>query len=222
VISFPSGAPAEAYRQLQQAGSPVVLLNRRVPGVVAPVVRHDFAGGYAQAVQWLAERGHRRIGAILPRSGGVWADHSIAWSAAFERLGLEPRPDLVCFAAAAPTTEATHQGICGLLVNDHPPTALFAATPISTLVALRVIQTSENSASPAVALVGTGDRRWEYLFPPSVPFICLDSFGLGTTAAHMLNDLIDGSGDVQSDAEVPIAVSFVDAALPDAAPSGGA
>jgi hypothetical protein len=63
-------------------------------------------------------------------------------------------------------------------------------------------------------LVGTGDRRWELLFPPNVPFVCLDSFGLGTTAADILNDLIDGGRDVRSDAETPIAVSFVDATSP--------
>ena len=43
-----------------------------------------------------------------------------------------------------------------------------------------------------------------------MPFVCLDSFGLGTTAANILNDLIDGNGYVQYDPEIPIAVNFVD------------
>ena len=213
VISFPSGAPAAAYQRLQQRESPVVLLNRRVPGLVAPVVRHDFAGGYAQALEWLAARGHRRIGALLPRDLSHWAELAVAWSAAFERLGLEPQPDLVRHVGPAPTTEDTHQVVSELLTRPAPPTALFAATAVSTLVALRAIQTATQPSLHNVALVGTGDRRWELLFPPTVPFVCLDSFGLGTTAANILNDLIDGNRDVQSDAEVPIAVSFVDTAL---------
>ena len=213
VISFPSGAPAAAYQRLQQRESPVVLLNRRVPGLVAPVVRHDFAGGYAQAVEWLAARGHRRIGALLPRDVAHWSELAVAWSAAFERLGLEPRPDLVRHVGPGLSTAEMHQIAAELLAGPDAPTALFAATAVSTLVALRVIQTAARPAVRDVALVGTGDRRWELLFPPNVPFVCLDSFGLGTTAANILNDLIDGNGSVSSDAEVPIAVSFVDTAL---------
>jgi LacI family transcriptional regulator len=214
VISFPAGAPAEAYQRVQQMGTPVVLLNRRVPGVIAPVVRHDFAGGYALAVERLAAQGHRRIGAILPNNIGIWAQQTGPWSAAFERLGLEPRPDLVCYAGAAPTTEGDHRIVSRLLTRDEPPTALFAATPLTTLVALRAIQTAERPAVRETVLVGTGDQRWELLFPPTVAFVSLDSFGLGTTAACVLNDLIDTGGDVHADAEMPIAVSFVDAALP--------
>jgi LacI family transcriptional regulator len=180
------------------------------------VVRHDFAGGYARAVEWLAARGHRRIGALLPRDTSHWAELAVAWSAAFERLGLEPRPELVRHVGPGLSTEDMHQVVSGLLTRPDPPTALFAATAVSTLVVLRVIQTATQPAVRSVALVGTGDRRWELLFPPTVPFVCLDSFGLGTTAANILNDLIDGSRDVQSDAEVPIAVSFVDTA-----PAGG-
>src|SRR5690606_22753998 len=74
VISFPSGAPATCYEQLQRAGIPIVLLNRRVPGLVAPVVRHDFAGAYAEVVRFLASQGHRRIAAIVPGEAAVRAD----------------------------------------------------------------------------------------------------------------------------------------------------
>jgi LacI family transcriptional regulator len=184
-----------------------------VPGLGAPVVRHDFAGGYVRAVEWLAARGHRRIGALLPRDMARWSELTVGWSAAFERLGLEPQPDLVRHIGPSPTTEDTHQIVSELLTRSDPPTALFAATAVSTLVALRAIQTATQPSIRNVALVGTGDRRWELLFPPTVPFVCLDSFGLGTTAANILNDLIDGGRDVQSDAEIPIAVDFVDTAF---------
>lgn len=211
VISFPSGAPAGAYQRLQQTGAPVVLLNRRVPGLVAPLVRHDFAGGYALAVEHLAAGGHRRIGAILPPNWRLWAEQTVAWNHAFERLGLRPAPDLVCHVGAAAPTAAVHALVRELLARDDPPTALFAATAMSTLVGLRAIQAADAPIGRDVALVGTGDRRWELLFPPDVPFVCLDSFGLGTTAATILNHLIDGGGDVPPDAEITIAVEFVDA-----------
>lgn len=207
VISFPSGAAADGYLRLQQAGAPVVLLNRPVPDLAAPLVRHDFAGGYALAVEWLARRGHRRIGAILPVNSGPWAEQTAAWNAAFERLGLESVPDLVRHVPPAPQTAVAHRAMSDLLSSGRPPTALYAATAMNTLIALRLIASEQRD----VALVGTGDQRWELLFPPTVPFVCLDSFGLGTRAADILNDLIDGKRDARSDAEAVIGVRFVDA-----------
>lgn len=212
VISFPTGAPADGYRRLQQSGTPVVLLNRRVSGLVAPLISHDFASGYALALANLTTRGHRRIGAILPPNHGVWADHTVAWNAACVRYGLEPMPELVCHSSASTPTDSTHTTIRELLERDDPPTALFVATAMSTLVALRVIQSASLSHGRTVALVGTGDRRWELLFPANLPFVCLDSFGLGAAAAEILNATIDGARPLESDVETVIDVDFVDAA----------
>jgi hypothetical protein len=44
-----------------------------------------------------------------------------------------------------------------------------------------------------------------------LPFVCLDSHRLGTVAAGILSDLIDGKGDVYSNAVTKVAVGFVDA-----------
>jgi len=86
VISFPSGAPADGYLRLQAAGVPVVLLNRRVPGLAAPLIRHDFTAGYAMAVEHLAARGHRRIGTVLSRSFATRVEQIAAWHAAIDEL----------------------------------------------------------------------------------------------------------------------------------------
>ena len=74
-----------------------------------------------------------------------------------------------------------------------------------------VIRGREPIGRQHVALVGTGDRRWELLFPPEVPFLCLDSFGLGTNAADLLNDLIDGKDDPRREVETVMPARFVDA-----------
>ena len=47
------------------------------------------------AVQYFAERGHRRIGAVLPYRSAYWGGHEANWNGAFERLGLEPTRVLV-------------------------------------------------------------------------------------------------------------------------------
>jgi len=75
---------------------------------------------------------------------------------------------------------------------------------------MRLIRLADSPAVRAIELVGTGDRRWEFLYPPSLPFVCLDSYGLGTLAAKTVNELIDGKGDIYSDSVTSVPVSFID------------
>jgi DNA-binding LacI/PurR family transcriptional regulator len=211
VISYSSGAPAEAYEQIQRNGTPVLIVNRPVEGLCAPLVEHDFPGGFARAVQYFTERGHRRIGAVLPYRSAYWGGHEANWNGAFERLGLEPMPHLVRHIDATLQTDVIHSVVSELLALPEPPTAIYTAGAMSTLVALRLIRLADSPAVRAISLVGTGDRRWELLYPPSLPFVCLDSQRLGTVAAGILNDLIDGKGDIYANTVTKIAVSFVDA-----------
>ncbi|MCC7372931.1 MAG: LacI family DNA-binding transcriptional regulator [Chloroflexi bacterium] len=221
VISYSAGAPLDAYEQIQRAGAPVVVVNRPVPGLRAPLIEHDFPGGFASALRYLADRGHRRIGAVLPYRSAYWGGHEANWNGAFERLGIEPMPHLVRHIDATLQTDVIHCVVSELLALPEPPTAIYTAGAMSTLVAMRLIQFADDAAVRDIELVGTGDRRWEFLYPPSLPFVCLDSYGLGTVAAGMLNDLIDGKGDMYQDSVTRVAVSFVDAtSRAEALPSG--
>ncbi|MHB1415825.1 MAG: LacI family DNA-binding transcriptional regulator [Chloroflexota bacterium] len=217
VISYPSGAPAEYYLQLQRAGTPVVLINRGVPGLVAPIVRYDFAGGYAKVVASLAERGHRRIGVVLPGSGVERQYHAGLWRAAFERAGLTPADDLVrqgpvdLVTAEGYSSHGAYVAVRDLLESSSRPTALLAGSVTFTLAAIRAIDDAGLRVPDDVALVGTGDQRWELLFTPRIPLLCLDSFSLGTQAAEILNDLIDNPEKVQVGSEVLVSVSLENA-----------
>jgi DNA-binding LacI/PurR family transcriptional regulator len=211
VISYSSGASSEAYEQLQRAGAPVVIVNRPVHGLRAPLVEHDFPGGFERTIRYFAERGHRRIGAVLPYRSAYWGGHEANWNGAFARHGLEPQPHLVRHIDATLQTDVIHRVVSELLALPEPPTAIYTAGAMSTLVALRLLRLADAPAVRAIELVGTGDRRWELLYPPSLPFVCLDSHHLGTVAAGILNDLIDGTGDLYASTVTKIAVGFVEA-----------
>jgi LacI family transcriptional regulator len=211
VITYSAGAPAEAYEQIQRTGAPVVIVNRPVQNLRAPLLEHDFPDGFARTVRYFTERGHHRIGAVLPFRSAYWGGHEANWNGAFERLGLEPMPHLVRHIDATLQTDVIHRVVLELLALPEPPTAIYTAGAMSTLVAIRLIHLAESPAVRAIELVGTGDRRWEFLYPPSLPFVCLDSYGLGTLAARTLNELIDGKGDFYESTVTRVPVSFVDA-----------
>lgn len=211
VISFPSGASVERYAELQRAGIAVVVINRPVPGLAAPVVRHDFAGGYAKVVEALARRGHRRIGAVLPGNVVDRDLHSRAWQAAFRRLGLQAPLALVRqspsgLVAEGPTAaeEDVYAAAHELLSLPEPPTALFTASVTMTLAAIRAIDDAGLRVPADLALVGTGDQRWGLLFTPRIPSLCLDSFSLGTRAAELVSRLIEDSRSIEPERDVAV------------------
>lgn len=215
VLSFPTQEETASYLQLQDAGIPLVLINRTVPGVPAPVVRHDFAGGYRLAVENLAGAGHRRMAAILPSRETSEGDrelrreHRIAWSAAMERLGLDSIPEWQLPGGEALDVPRLESELADLFSGgaSERPTALFCGLVPATLAALRVFDELGIRVPQDVTMLGTADPRWRHLIPSHIPLVILDSFELGTKAAELLEDAIS-SDRVTSDAEVVVGVTL--------------
>jgi len=213
VIAFPSEAEQEGYRRLQASGVPVVLINRSVAGVPAPVIRHDFAGGYRLAVETLAATGHRRIAAVLPSSADASGnpvsrtEHGIAWDAAVERLGLEPRPDWRLPGSDALDVGRLRGELAALLTGPNRPTALFCGLVPDTLATLRILADLGLRVPEDIAVVGTADERWRPLIGEEIPVLVLDSYQLGVTAARLLDDAIT-TGRATADTEVVLGVGL--------------
>lgn len=225
VLSFPTQSERDAYLRLHEAGIPTVLFNRTVPGVPAPVVRHDFAGGYRYAVEALAAGGHRRIAALLASHHGkdgaqVLTGHSIAWSAALERVGLEPRPGWHLPGGDTLELPRLRRELGALFAGRDRPTALFCGLVPATLGALRVLGELGLRVPDDVALVGTADQQWRPLIPDDVPVVVLDSYQLGATAAQLLEDAVV-TGRVTGDTEVVVGVELEAGSVPGGRGTGG-
>jgi len=210
VLSFPTQLERDAYLRLHEAGIPIVLFNRTVPGVPAPVVRHDFAGGYRYAVEALAAAGHRRIAALLSSPLGghgthVLPAHGIAWTAALERVGLESREPWHLPAGDVLDVPRMRQLLEPLFTGPDRPTALFCGVAPATIAALRVLDDLGLRVPDDVAVVGTADERWRPLIPDHVPVVVLDSYQLGAKAAQLLEDMIV-AGQVTGGTEVVVGV----------------
>jgi LacI family transcriptional regulator len=211
VLSFPTQQEQAAYLQLQESGIPVVLFNRTVSGVPAPVVRHDFAGGYRHSVEILAAAGHRRIAALLPsppddQNAEVQTAHRIAWSAALERVGLEAHDSWALPSGETLDVDRIRQLLEPLFSGPDRPTALFCGLAPATIAALRVLDDLDLRVPDDVALVGTADERWRPLIPDRVPVVLLDSYQLGAKAARLLQEMI-AAGRVTGDTEVVVGVN---------------
>ena len=94
---------------------PLVLCNREVPGIQAPVVKSDNFLGGKLAVRHLVRTGRRRIAYVSPPIYQTSAERYQGYLAALAENGLEQDPSLVSFACAPGEPENALRAVTRLL-----------------------------------------------------------------------------------------------------------
>lgn len=148
----PEDAVALRFRDL---GMPIVLVDAYSPYLTSLVV-NNIEGAY-QAVKFLIEKGHRRIGFINGIIEGNFKfnqanDRLIGLHRAFGEIGLPFEPELML------TSQWNRQGgkkaAIQLLCNERRPTAIFAASDVQAVGVLEAAK-DLNIAVPAdVSVIG--------------------------------------------------------------------
>lgn len=98
VVAFlkPMVASGPLVGVAQQAGIPCLLTGMRLLALGLPTVHEDSRGGMELAVRHLFERGHRRIGLLLPSEPVAWVfQRRRGYEAALAARSVEPDPRLV-------------------------------------------------------------------------------------------------------------------------------
>ncbi|GAA2450093.1 LacI family DNA-binding transcriptional regulator [Agromyces soli] len=187
VLMSPQGGSAEGARSLVEAGIPVVLLNRTLDGVDAPVVTFDVRQGIEQAIMHLRDRGHRRIGLIAgPVSVSTGRARVSAFESIRDELGLDPAPELVQLADGrrGGGADAAER----LLDLSPAPTAVLSSNALMSSGAFEAIR----GRGAAVELVSFDDQDWMRLVDPPLSVIEQDAAHMGAVAMRLLLELIDG------------------------------
>jgi LacI family transcriptional regulator len=178
--------------RLADRGIPLVLVNRRAPGISGSVVVDDERGS-CMAVQHLAGLGHRRIGWI-----GLDADTDTAqrrrqgYLDGLRATGRAASGDLE--ELASPTVAGGRQAVVRLLERTagHPPTALFAASLMSALGVREGLLERGLRIPEDVSLVAFNDHPIaEHLAPP-LTTVRMPNLEMGEEAVRMLVGAIEG------------------------------
>ena len=182
LIAAPTESSAEHLHRAIAQGARVVLVDRPVDGLDAPVVLVDNTSGARAGVEHLLAHGHRRIGYIgrdpsIYTSRGRYAGYVEALAAA----GIEVDPALVRREGA--TRSSARAQVEELLGLDDPPTALFTAQDLITMTAVSVLQ--RRGLSDRVALVGFDDFELADLLQPGVTVVAQDPRRIGALAAEL-------------------------------------
>ena len=190
ILSGPRQEEAEIIR-LHHEGLPVMLMGQ-LPGSGLPFVDIDAVNGSTQAVNHLIEHNHRRIGLITNAAQEYTSaqQRRQGYLNALKAAEIEPEADLM---QAGNYTPASGFKAMQKLLDVFPrPTAIFVASDVVSLGAIRAIKQAGLRIPQDIAVVGFDDIPMADYFDPPLTTVRIPSYGLGWASGERLVRRVQG------------------------------
>ena len=171
---------------LRERGNRVYAINRcEFGGFVAP----DNIGGAEMAVRHLVALGHRRIAFVRGLPGNIDArDRQHGYLQGMSKHSLRSGPQEGDHFIEA----CGHAAAIKMLESDDPPTAIFCASDLSAIGAMKAIAEAGLSVPQDISVVGFGDFPLAKFLHPGLTTVRLPLAELGATAARKMLLLSEG------------------------------
>jgi LacI family transcriptional regulator len=200
VLSGPRSDDA-CLLDLHEDGFPVVL-HGHLDGTGIPSVDVDNIQGALSAVRHLLMLGHRRIGIIT--------NAPLVYTASRQRLegyrrALEEHNVLYDQALVRQGNfdeESGYAAVRELLTVDEVPTAVFIASDMVAMGALRALQEERVSVPHDVAIVGFDDITAARFMTPALTTVHVPTFGLGWSVAELLIRIVEQRPPVETQVQL--------------------
>ncbi|OGO09206.1 MAG: hypothetical protein A3K46_08020, partial [Chloroflexi bacterium RBG_13_60_9] len=125
ILFVPVGNTPAVIRMLKRQDVPVVVLDRRITGAKADVVRCDSEGGAYKLTNLLLSLGHRRIAVLSgPRTISTAEDRVRGYQRALAEQGIPSQAELMQYGNF--TVESGAEMVKNVLKLSPRPTAVFA------------------------------------------------------------------------------------------------
>jgi LacI family transcriptional regulator len=178
---------------LLEAGTPLVLVNRRQEQLPVSSATADDRMGMRLSVEHLLSLGHTRTAHLAgPLDYSTGLDRHESFHETMRAAGHEPDPELVLVAEAF--TESEGARLCGqLLTGGRDFTAIAAANDLLALGCYDVFAERGVRCPEQISVVGFNDMPFTARFQPPLTTIHIPHYDIGTAAAQlMLERLQDG------------------------------
>jgi LacI family transcriptional regulator len=178
-------------RELPAQGTPVVLLDRALPGSDVDAVVVDNEAAARRAVDHLAGLGHRRIG-LLTSQGLIHTNQErlAGYLQGLEAAGLTVDHDLIRMLPY--TRESAEREAEAILALPDPATAIFTTDNVMSLGAFEGAQHAGRRVPDDVSIVGFDDLEWTTIVRPQLTVVAQPVYELGATAARRVLARIAG------------------------------
>ncbi|MBW9093041.1 LacI family DNA-binding transcriptional regulator [Microbacterium jejuense] len=196
IVSAADRRDVEHLQRITAVGTPLVLWERRVPGLDAPVIEADMRQASSELTRRLLDLGHRRIGFVsslaMPQAAysigaelpaSIIQDKVEGLFTPFSEAGIAPPVDLVRFPER--DRDAIAAAYHSLLDGPNPPTALIASDSQIAETMLDVVRSRGLRIPGEVSLAMYDDLSWARLVDPPLTVIAQPDYDMGKCAAEL-------------------------------------
>lgn len=172
---------------------PVVLVDRYLPGVETNTVLIDNVEGGFIATDYLIRLGHTRIGILqINANTTTGLDRVTGYLNAFQAHGLPVDERLI--VKSSYTVDDGREAVRELLSLIPPPTAIFASGGTSAVGAMLEFREQKIRLPHDISFVRFDDEYWAQFTDPPLTVVAQPIQQIGTEAAQLLIQLIQGWG----------------------------
>ncbi len=185
ILLVPATSGPDSVRFIQKYSTPLVILDRRVVGAEADIVRADSEGGAYALVKMLIELGHRRIAMMSGPHGVSTAEDRVAgYRRALAEAGIRVEAKRITYGPFSRKTgyEMTHRAM-GI---QPRPTALFAGHNFMAIGAMQALREMEMRVPEDVAVVCFDDLPLDFLTVPFFTMAAQPAYEMGKKATELL------------------------------------
>ena len=186
-----SNLPFDASKEEQRNLPPMVMANEFAPELELPTVHIDNLTAAFNAVNYLHELGHRRIGCIAgPEEMPLCHYRLQGYVQALRRSGITVDPHYI--ARGNFTYEAGASALEQLLALPVPPTAIFCHSDIMALGALSLAKRRGLKVPEDLSIIGFDNISLSEFCDPPLTTVAQPRFDIGREAMLLLLDQLHG------------------------------
>lgn len=182
--------PNRFDQPMDTADLPTVLIDRTIAHTKCPCVHTDNRRAAAEAVELLLKNGKKRIGYIGgPLSFSTGHDRLLGYQDALAAAQI-PADQALIEADLPHSMENGARAAYALI--DQKTDAIFASNNVLAMGALQAMQQQSVAVRQQIALVAYEDYEWMALTQPPLTTVRQESMQMGSKAAELLLDLLQG------------------------------
>ena len=169
VMMLPVSRNAEILRPLNEAGIPVILLDREMEGGAVDSVTIDNRAAAKRAVQYLMENGHRKI-AVIHSEEYTGYERYLGYLDALREAGITPRKEYV-HAGLMHSVELGYDAMRKLMALDVPPTAVMMSNYEVNLGVVMALNEGSWRCPEDISLVGFDELTLTMVMKPRMTVV---------------------------------------------------
>jgi LacI family transcriptional regulator len=191
ILLVPSHSKPDSIEMIQKHGTPLVVIDRSVPGAMVDVVRGDSEGGAYQLTRLLLSLGHRRIAILSGRKEVSTAvDRVAGYRRAMKEAGFSDDEQYIIYGEY--NQASGYDMAKSVMCDPLRPTALIAANNFICLGALKALDDSGLRVPEDISLVAFDDLPPALVTAPFFTVASQPSYEMGRQATNLLVARLSG------------------------------